>query len=496
LFYGENMTLEEFTALAHPGLIVPVTRTLLADELTPVSAYLRIRRNVEGSFLFESVEGGESIARYSFIGCDPATVIVCREGMTSTITGGIETAADGSLFDTLRSITSGWKTAGVEGLPRFTGGLVGYIGYDAVRFIEKLPCSVENRSKVPDAILGLFTTLIIFDHLRHQVTIAAHVTIAETSILRKEYENSCATLDRIQQLLFSQPGEHTPGEQFRTTGEGVSHEISQEEFGRLASAGKEYIGAGDIFQVVLSQRFSVEFDGDPFSVYRALRVINPSPYLYYLDIGGTRVIGSSPEILVRMENGTAEVYPIAGTRWRGATRQEDKELGMELLADAKETAEHVMLVDLGRNDLGRVCLPGSVRVDPFKTIVRYSHVMHIASRVAGQLKEGVGPVDVFMATFPAGTVSGAPKIRAMEIIDELEPSRRSLYAGGVGYFDFTGNMDFCIAIRTMVTSGNRLIFQAGAGIVADSVPEREYEETLNKARALVEAVTMAERITR
>ncbi len=495
MFYGADMTFKEFRGLADTYNLIPVQRTILADELTPVSAYLRIRREFHDSFLFESVEGTETIARYSFIGCGTRMLIHCSDGITSLSVDGCPPLHGMDLFGTIRETTGSWNCAPVEGLPRFSGGLVGFIGYDTIRFIETVPQQVTNDARLPDAILGLFKSLIIFDHLRHQVTLTVHAEIRADDNLRESFDAAQTELAQLEHFLLFPA---VPPQRFyadHSNGSlAVRNEMTKEEFNRMISMGKEHIRLGDVFQVVLSQRFSVSCHGDPFNVYRALRVINPSPYLYFLDIGGTIVVGSSPEILVRIENGHAEVYPIAGTRPRGRTPEEDRTLGQELLSDAKERAEHVMLVDLGRNDLGRVCIPGSISVDPFMSIVRYSHVMHIASRIRGKLKQESDAVDVFRAAFPAGTVSGAPKIRAMEIIDELERSRRCLYAGGVGYFDFSGNMDFCIAIRTLVVSESRIYFQAGAGIVADSVPEREYEETLTKARVLVDAVTMAEGI--
>ncbi len=354
---------------------------------------------------------------------------------------------------------------------------------------RKFPDTSSKTTDIPDSILGLFTSLIVFDHLKHQIILIVNVHIENGSDLQKQYDHAYSEIERLEQILFSSTINAQP---FHAHPEKLQHETTHEKFKETVGKAKKYIYEGDIFQVVLSQRFSTDFEGDTFNVYRALRVVNPSPYLYYLNFENVQIIGSSPEILVRMEDGIAEVYPIAGTRHRGKTEKEDQELERELLADEKERAEHVMLVDLGRNDLGRVSKIGTVHVDQFMNVVRYSHVMHIASRVVGNVESGKTAIDVLKATFPAGTVSGAPKIRAMEIIDELEQLRRGIYAGGIGYFDFSGTMDMCIAIRTMFAVNNRLYLQAGAGIVADSDPEKEYQETLNKARALLEAIKLAE----
>lgn len=485
------MTFEEFQGLAKDYTVVPVTRTMLADTLTPVSAYLRLRHGSTGSFLFESVEGGERFARYSFIGRNPIAMVTCRGNRTTVREGGATRETAENFFDIVAGMVSRFRQPVIPSLPRFTGGLVGFIGYDAIRFIEKVPDSTSNDIGLTDSMLGLFTTVIAFDHLKHHITIISNVVVSSSRDLRAQYDDALRDITAIEDHLNGTAGESAP---FRLCSAEPSGETSGDAFHRSVLRAKQYIYDGDIFQVVLSQRFSADYTGDPFMTYRALRFVNPSPYLYYLDFEGFTVIGSSPEILVRVEGGIAEVYPIAGTRPRGSTEAEDRALEEELLADEKERAEHVMLVDLGRNDLGRVCELGSVAVDQLMTIVRYSHVMHIASRVTGAVGSGISCVDVLKATFPAGTVSGAPKIRAMEIIDELETSRRGIYAGGVGYFDFSGNMDMCIAIRTMYALGGRLYLQAGAGIVADSDPEREYRETLNKARALVEALRMASEI--
>ncbi|MBI3195818.1 MAG: anthranilate synthase component I [Ignavibacteriae bacterium] len=483
------MTFDEFEILARTYNVIPVSKSLLADTLTPVSAYLRLRKEKESSFLFESVEGGERIARYSFIGKHPLVTLKCKERTTWISENGTTVESNENFFDIIQAIISKYKQPTLPHLPRFRGGLVGFIGYDAIRFVEKIPASVAENSKMFDNILSLYTTVLAFDHLKHQIIIIVNVVVNTNESLLEQYNNG---LNQIA-ILESQLRDITrDSHEFHSDSGSLKHETENEQFLYSVEQAKHYIQEGDIFQVVLSQRFSTSYQGDLFNVYRALRIVNPSPYLYYLSFDDFTVIGSSPEILVRVENGMTEVYPIAGTRKRGNTDEEDKRLEAELLADTKERAEHIMLVDLGRNDLGRVCEVGTVKVDQLMFVVRYSHVMHIASRVTGKVTEGKSCVDVLKATFPAGTVSGAPKIRAMEIIDELEQTRRGIYAGGVGYFDFSGNMDICIAIRTMFATNDTIYLQSGAGIVADSIPELEYQETINKAQALVEALKLAE----
>jgi anthranilate synthase component 1 len=492
------MTFEEFSDLAKGYNVIPLSKRMLADTLTPVSAYLHLREGSRSSFLLESVEGGERFARYSFIGRDPVALLTCRDRTTTIreMPPGIPPSARSStenFFDIVSGLVGRYSQPPLPSLPRFRGGLVGFIGYDAIRFIEKIPAAAGNDADLDDSILGLFTSILAFDHLKHEIITIVNVLIDREKDLRRQYDAAHEEIARLESILSKASGRAL---EFQASTARLAEETGRKEFEDVVKTAKQYIIDGDIFQVVLSRRFSTEISGDAFNAYRALRVINPSPYLYYLDFEGFKVIGSSPEILVRTENGVAEVYPIAGTRRRGVSDEEDAALEAELLADEKELAEHVMLVDLGRNDLGRVCETGSVRVDQLMKIVRYSHVMHIASRVVGRMAEGKTCVDVLKAAFPAGTVSGAPKIRAMEIIDELEKSRRGIYAGGVGYFDFSGTMDMCIAIRTMFSKNGRIYLQAGAGIVADSDPAKEYDETSNKAKALIEALRMAEGISR
>ena len=469
--------------------VIPVSTDMIADTLTPVSAYLRLRGSGSHSFLFESVEGTERLARYSIIGTSPAVALRCRRNVTTVTSEGGHGTTGGNFFDTLRRELARYRCAEANGPLPFVCGFVGYIGYDMIHQIEKVRGASDELPRGDVAHLELFTSLIIFDHARHRILLTANAIVKTGA----EREAACAGARKeLERLRARLEGPLPEVEPFRPSG--ITAAWNRTEFCEAVRRAQRYIYEGDIFQAVLSQSFTAGFTGDPFAAFRALRIINPSPYLYYIDFGDETVIGSSPEVLVRNNGGRCEVYPIAGTRRRGNTEEEDRHLEAELLADEKERAEHIMLVDLGRNDLGRVCVPGSVRVDESMSVVRYSHVMHMASRVCGQLAPERDCVDLFRAAFPAGTVSGAPKIRAMEIIAELEREPRGLYAGGVGYFDCAGNMDMCIAIRTMVTSGNRLSFRAGAGIVADSDPDAEYRETISKSRALTEALQLAERI--
>lgn len=471
--------------------VVPVNRRLSADLLTPVSALLALRQHSHHAFLLESVEGGDHMARYSFLGRNPYR-IVRSSGRKVTIEHvrrkETVTTPDTDVFDVLHRFMDEFVEVKLSGLPRFRCGAVGYLGYDNVRLIEHLPDPPADDLNLPDAIWCFYDSLAAFDRLKHQIVLIANVFITPDSDLDEEYTQATERiqgLERDLQTPFRSPAPVKLG-----SGELTSN-FAREDFEAVVTEAKQRIYEGDIFQVVLSQRFSLSFEGDPFNLYRALRQVNPSPYLFYLDLGEVSLIGSSPEVLVRVEEKHAELLPIAGTRPRGETPEEDEQLARDLLADAKERAEHLMLVDLGRNDLGRISKLGSVTVDRYAYVERYSHVMHIVSAVSGLLRDNMTTMDVLRACFPAGTVSGAPKVKAMEIIDELEPTRRGIYAGAVGYIDFSGNMDMCIAIRTMVVQENHIFIQAGAGIVADSMPALEYEETKNKARALRQALFIA-----
>jgi anthranilate synthase component 1 len=475
---------------------VPVYRRLSADLLTPVSAFLSLRTDHDYGFLFESVEGGEKLARYSFLGAAPYRVVQAhgREVTVDTRRGPgahpaeVE-APDGTIFEVLDALIGTYDEVKIPDLPRFTGGAVGYLGYDNVRLIEHLPDAPPDDLGMPDAIWGFYDTVAAFDHVRHQLVLMASAFVTPGADLEAAYAEATDRLDALETTLKQPvPSDLAP---VRLGDEGLSSNFAQADFEAAVRQAKDHILEGDIFQVVLSQRFAMPYTGDRFNLYRALRQVNPSPYLFYLDLDDVALVGSSPEVLVRAEDGQAELLPIAGTRPRGQDAEEDEALAEELLDDPKERAEHLMLVDLGRNDLGRVCRFDTVEVDRYAFVERYSHVMHIVSSVVGELAPDQGPLDVLAACFPAGTVSGAPKVRAMEIIDALEPTRRGVYAGAVGYLDFSGNLDTCIAIRTMVAQTDTIYVQAGAGIVADSDPATEYEETRDKAQALREAMLVA-----
>lgn len=473
-----------------PGetVVIPLSRRLGADLLTPVSAFLNIRVGADRPFLLESVEGGEKLARYSFLGRNPFMTIESRGTDTTIRRDGVARSVPGGLFKVLADETGRMREIEVDGLPRLTAGAVGYASYDVVRLLEHLPDAPPDDLNIPDGVWNFYDTIAAFDHVKHQLVLMASLLVTSDTDPAEAYADAQRRLDELE-ATFTQPVIPRT-EKVRLEGAMTSN-MAREAFEQAVEAGKRHIFEGDIFQVVLSQRFSTAFSGDTFNLYRALRQVNPSPYLFYLDLDAFQLVGSSPEVLVRVEDGRAELLPIAGTRPRGATPEEDRALADELLSDPKERAEHVMLVDLGRNDLGRVSAPGTVAVDRYAFVERYSHVMHIVSSVSGSLQDGMSAVDVLAACFPAGTVSGAPKVRAMQIIDSLEPTRRGVYAGAVGYLDFRGNLDTCITIRTMLVKDGTIHIQAGAGIVADSDPSSEYEETRNKARALHQAMNVA-----
>jgi anthranilate synthase component 1 len=484
-------TYEDFVELAGEGTVVPVVKRVMADLLTPVAAYLKIERLSPYSFLLESVEGGEKVARYSFLGFHPEIVVRSRASKVTIERGANREETDEPMLDVLRRLSGQHIPVRVADLPPFVSGAVGYLSYDAVRWFEKVPDSHPDDIGIDDAVMMFFSRLLVFDHVRHQIHLIANVfTGGKSDNVESEYRRAIDDIEAMEAHL-EDPIEPLPRRQ--ASGDPrVRSNLSRDKFEQSVVAAKEYIAAGDIFQVVLSQRFEVGLSAHPFEVYRALRVVNPSPYMFFLKTGEQSIIGASPEMLVRATGRRIEYRPIAGTRPRGDTETEDLLLGEELRADEKEVAEHVMLVDLGRNDLGRVADYGSVEVTDLMIIERYSHVMHLASAIKARLMAGKDRFDALAACFPAGTVSGAPKIRAMEIIDELEPTRRGVYAGAVMYLDYSGNLDSCIAIRTILTKDGRAYFQAGAGIVADSVPESEYVETVNKARAMLQAIEMAE----
>jgi len=483
---GCNLDPADLPDLARRGNVVPLCREIDADLLTPVAAFLRIARGARQPFLLESVEGGEAIARYSFLGRDPAAVVRAAIG---------ENAGDGDPLRSLRRAMASPRPVRFPDLPRFTGGAVGYLSYDVVRSIERLPRSVRDDLHVPDILFGIYDTVLAFDHLKQRIQIVSNIRTEERGerlkarALGERYRAARRRIDATERLLRRAAAPARPRAPGRDR---WRSNITEARYKAGVRRAKDYIRAGDIFQVVLSQRFERRARASPFSIYRALRRINPSPYMYYLDFGEVALAGASPEMLVRVEGDRIRTRPIAGTRPRGRDEDEDGAMERELLADPKERAEHVMLVDLGRNDLGRVSRAGTVEVSRFMEVERYSHVMHLVSEVTGRLRPDRDAFDGLLACFPAGTVSGAPKVRAMEIIEELETTRRGPYAGAVGYIDYSGNLDSCITIRTTVMTRGVAHVQAGAGIVADSVPEREYRECVSKAGALIDAIERAE----
>ena len=479
-------SLEEFREKAKEGNLIPVYKEIMADMETPVTAFLKIDTG-KHSFLLESVEGGEKWGRYSFLGSNPSIIVKCK-GNRVTVTRDTvsETFESHDPLSVIKELMSRYRPVQLPELPIFFGGAVGFLSYDMVRFFEDIGNRATDTLKIDDAVFMITDTLLIFDNLKHRIKVVSNAHIDGNA--DSAYKEAVARIDAIIERLKA------PLPPMDSEGRGkaeITPEMTKEAYLEMVRKAKEYIKAGDIIQVVPSQRFRAELTAAPFNIYRALKLINPSPYMYYLKLDDLTIIGTSPEILVRVEGEDVDVRPIAGTRRRGRSDEEDRALENELLADPKERAEHIMLVDLGRNDIGRVSEVGSVQVTELMTVERYSHVMHIVSNVRGKLKAGVDSFDVLRATFPAGTVSGAPKVRAMEIIEELEPSRRGPYAGCLGYFGFSGNMDMCITIRTMVIKDNYIYMQAGGGVVADSDPDAEYQETVNKASALFRAVEMA-----
>lgn len=484
---------ETFSQLARQGNIIPVYRKLVSDTLTPVSAYCKIAQG-EHSFLFESVIGGEKIGRYSFVGSNPfleleafETRVVIREGDRTT-----EFESPDPLADLQKQLDK-FQGVHLPGLPRFCGGAVGYAGYDTVRYVERLPNPPENDRKLPDLAFSFYDHMVVFDNITKTVLVISQAR-TDQGDLREAYDSACRKVDELCDRLEKVPANLTLSD-IDLTGEPSltwKSNFTKPEFEAAVEKCKEYIKAGDIFQVVISQRLTIETATPALDIYRSLRIVNPSPFMFLLRTPHVDLVGSSPEIMVRVEDGLTTIRPLAGTRKRGLTPAEDQALADELLADPKERAEHVMLVDLARNDVGRVAQYGSVQLSDVMQVERYSHVMHITSNVTGQLSEGLTALDALRAGLPAGTVSGAPKVRAMEIIDELERHRRGPYAGAVGYIDFTGNMDTCIALRTLVLKDGKAYVQAGAGIVADSVPELEYQETLSKAKGILKAIEVAE----
>ena len=484
-------SIEAFLTLAEQGNLIPVYREIMADMDTPVTAFKKIDDGCY-SFLLESIEGGEKWARYTFLGSNPSVAICSRGNSVEVIESGrgMRTEEVDDPLEFLKNYLSRYTPVEIEGVPRFFGGAVGYIGYDMVRFFEKLPSCKPHVIGTCDSIFMITDTLVIFDNIRQKIKVVSNAYVDGEVSPEIAYRQAIAKIDGIIAKLKAP----LPQTRYTSSIRKVCFQsnMSRAEYEESVVRAKEYVKAGDIIQVVLSQRFSGELTVDPLDIYRVLRTLNPSPYMFLLRMDDTLVVGASPEVMVRKEGEMAELRPIAGTRPRGATADEDERLARELLADPKERAEHVMLVDLGRNDLGRVCNAGTVSVSELMVVERYSHVMHIVSNVRGKLKPGKDAFDVVRATFPAGTLSGAPKVRAMEIIEELEPAPREIYGGAVGYFSFSGNMDLAIAIRTLVVRDGKVYLQAGAGIVADSDPAAEYQETVNKAMAVISAIEAVE----
>lgn len=494
---------EEFKALATQGNVVPVYRSILADLETPVSAFLRLR-HMPNAFLLESVEGGERMARYSFLGAEPYLTLQAKNNIVTITEHGVARTrdlADGEdPLHVLEELLTAVKYVSLPGLPRFAGGAVGYIGYDWARCLEPIGDDVKDDLELDEVHLLLTDTLCIFDHVKHRLIGLANVHIEPDSDLDVLYDNAVARVNELLAALrvpleFEDPL-HTAHNSVPKVPEGAEDwksNVTREFYEENVRKAKEYIAAGDIFQVQIGQRFEKPLHADAFDVYRALRSLNPSPYMFFLSLqSGVTLVGASPEILVTVVDDTVTVRPIAGTRRRGETEAEDEALAAELLSDEKERAEHIMLVDLGRNDVGRVSEYGTVKVDDLMVIERYSHVMHIVSHVTGRLKQGLTPLGALRATFPAGTLTGAPKVRSMQIIEELETTRRGVYGGAIGYFSYTGNLDSCIAIRTLVIKNGIAYIQASGGVVADSTPEGEYLETIHKSRAARQAVALAE----
>lgn len=487
MFYPK---LEIFRKKAREGNLVPVSAELIADLQTPLSAFLKFAGG-EHAFLLESAETGKGIGRYSFLGSDPSLIFRSR-GNEALITrsGKTETIPAANPLHILQGILKGYRPVPDETLPPFVGGAVGYVGYDYVRFLEKLPAAKLDELNLPDLYFMMVENLVVFDRLTNKIKVVANALIDGDP--DRAYREAAARIENIMGRLIGSAGGsyHRPGKKLSPPVLVPRNDSGDFEAG--VKRAQEYIRSGDIFQAVLSRRFQCEISCPPLDIYRALRIVNPSPYMFYLKLDDLFLIGSSPEIMVQSTGDRVRVRPIAGTRPRGASAREDARLEEELKNDAKEKAEHLMLVDLGRNDVGRVAVPGSVRIDDFMSVEKYSHVMHLVTDVTGKLAPGLNAFDAFRAGFPAGTVTGAPKIRAMEIIEEIEPVRRGPYAGAVGYFSFDGNLDSCITIRTVIVKDNTAFIQAGAGIVADSVPAREDQECLNKALVLFKAVEMAQ----
>jgi anthranilate synthase component I len=486
-------TFKEFCVFAKRGNLVPVYQELLMDLETPLSFFKRLERD-RYAFLLESVEGSERWARYSFLGTHPQRVFKAHGNQVEIIDGGKSRQLTcNDPLKMLEELLKGYRPVEIPGVPPFFGGALGYVAYDAVEQVHEIANDKWDPLEAPEIFFVFVQTLVAFDNLKHTIKVIDNVHLDNQTELRRAYDASVRRIRKLISTLQKKPRGIEPRELTQSDGRRkFRSNLSPQAFAKAVTKAKEYIKAGDVIQVVLCQRLETETATDPFEIYRALRFINPSPYMFYLELEDLRVIGSSPETMVRLTGDTIELRPIAGTRRRGTTAEEERDLETDLLADPKERAEHIMLVDLGRNDVGRVAEIGSVVVNELMAIERYSHVIHIVSNVRGKLAADKTSFDLFVSAFPAGTVSGAPKIRAMQIISELEPQKRGLYAGAIGYFGYNGNLDTCIVIRTIVMKGKKVYITAGAGIVADSEPKQEYQETLNKARAMLKAVELAE----
>ena len=485
-----QLTFNEFQYLARECTTIPVYKHILADMLTPVAAWVHLSKKAEYAFLLESVEKGNQYSRYSYVGINPHKILMHKDGHTSITENGQSINVNTPFLDLLRETQSKYNMVKLPEIPSFTGGLVGYLGYETIAWVEDIPTHNESQLNVPDSVFMLFEDMIAFDHLKGSALVISNVKVDSNVDLKEQFDEAHLRVDAIGELLHSDLDYQTPVRVEQST---VSSNFDQDSFESAILKAKEHIKDGDIFQLVLSQRFERQTSVEPTTLYRALRTINPSPYMFHLKIKDFDIIGASPELLVKVEDGIVEIRPIAGTRLRGETDEEDKALAKDLINDEKECAEHLMLLDLGRNDVGRVSEYSSVTIPENMVIENYSHVMHIVSDVKGKLAEDKDPFDALMSGFPAGTVTGAPKIRAMEIIHELEPNRRDIYSGAVGFFDFTGNVNTCIAIRTMIMKNGTVHFQSGAGIVHDSDPTKEFDETVNKAKAIMAAIDFAER---
>jgi anthranilate synthase component I len=492
-----SLSLDEVAGLRDQGNVIPIYREIMADMETPVSAYLKLAGGPY-SFLLESVEGGEQLARYSFLGSDPYLTVRLEDGVAHGNQRGYKQAIPYSdPLVALQAFLAPYRAVNVPNLPRFLGGAVGYLSYEAVRYFENLPVAPDDPHGFPDGVFMFVDTMVVFDHLERRIKVVSHVHVDPATPIEQSYEEAIGRIEQLARRLETArpevPVGHRPLDVVPVR-ERARHNMGRDQYDTMIETAKEYIAAGDIFQVVLSQRVEVETGVHPFTLYRALRAVNPSPFMFYLQMGDEQIVGASPEALIRLDGRELTTHPIAGTRKRGRNEAEDLALEAELLSDEKERAEHVMLVDLARNDIGRVATPGTVRVPVLLQTQRFSHVIHLVSHVTGELRDDLSAVDALRACFPAGTVSGAPKIRAMEIVGELESDRRGFYSGCVGYLAYSGNMDMALALRTVAVRDGTVIMQAGGGIVHDSTADFEYQETLNKMGAAMRALEVAEEI--